>query len=159
MLRGEISSNIDDLDNLNQQFEWLPNSITIRPTFELYSQKNDALAEINERWHSIEDYILHKVFGKLITTYEDKFKALENDLTCEVQVFERNEFPYQIPVGNHWVLWYGSKTQPYSSAQISKHIESQLTKILGEDTIFDFAWYILILKCRFLIFSMYRCFG
>ena len=56
--------------------------------------------------------------------------------------FEKNQFPYQLQEGSHYVLWLGpsaSETMP-TEGEINEHITQALTQLTGGDN-FNFAWY------------------
>ena len=69
----------------------------------------------------------------------DLFEANTNEmLEC---VFARNEFPYDLLDGQHWILWFNCKTKPYPNERISEEIICKLQSLLGPGVDFDFGWY------------------
>lgn len=161
-IRSEVSSDVQILNYLSSEGrKWIPNENTIRPKPEIIEKKNISFLNIHNTWYSLDDYILYKVFGKKYeVTREQKFriildidqsiyndtnvnerkKKLESLVSKNDMVFIENAYPYDVE-GNHWVLWYGTKEQPYSSQQVTEHIQSKILKIIGENVYYDFIWY------------------
>lgn len=75
-------------------------------------------------------------------------KKIENRNLCAATtnetlecVFARNEFPYDLLDGQHWILWFNCTIKPYPNERISEEITSKLESLLGPDVDFDFGWY------------------
>ena len=142
MLQCKIDSDPESLDSLYQNFDWIPNSLTIRPTENVLNKKLETLKEIDEKWMSLKDYILFKVFKLETKVICSRMYVPDQTVLTTAPYFEVNEFPYNIGKGNHWVLWYGSPTQPHSDQIINDDIREAITTKLDGRTNFDFAWYI-----------------
>ena len=130
--------------------------------------KREKLGEIDRDWRSFTDYVLHTVFLRdftdfdnssnlrchLSTTKEDinykhstfKKEVLNqalfdgiNEETLQL-VFIPNEFPYNLANGSHWTLWYNTSTQPYDNDRITEDISAKLRGCQGDDEEVDFGW-------------------
>jgi hypothetical protein len=141
MIKNVVSSNIDDLEVLSKIYPWIPDHDSVRPTPEVLTEKLATLSEINDKWQSLEDYILFKVFSKEFSVEDGKYFVRDKNVTPSTKIFEENHFPYNTPEGQHWVLWYGSKQQPYDNDTITADVNTELRSLLGRGVSFDFAWY------------------
>lgn len=142
MLQRKIDADQAALDELYKSFDWIPNSQNIRPTPDVLTKKLETLKEIDEKWMSLKDYILFKVFE--METKEICSRLYVPDMIAEniPPKFHPNEFPYSIDKGNHWVLWYASPQQPHSDDCINNDIRKAIHQLLEGRSNFDFAWYI-----------------
>jgi hypothetical protein len=126
MLQCQISSNILDLNELNKQFNWIPNEYTIRPDSQTLEQKNFYCSEILQKYGSFNQYIFNDVFKS------DKSNKW---------VFMPAHFKYNIHHGaNHYVLWNSEQKLgfDYDEDIINDKIKEELDKITP---FYDFAWY------------------
>ena len=141
MLRSEISSDVEVLSELSMSFPWIPDKETIRPSDEILLYKTQTLNDICEKWNSIEDYILFRIFGKAFSIENGRYVVKDFSVDRNKKVFRTNDFPYNIPVGNHWVMWYASKDRDFDSHQITHDISHSILQLLGHNN-YDFAWYV-----------------
>lgn len=152
LLRREMQD-VNDLDHhYSIGYYWIPNSSSIRPSPKVAQEKAIGMLSIRSTWVSADDYILCKVFGIEYEVFEEKFRvkgsaylSLEDKLalvSSTDRVFLPNKYPYNI-IGNHWILWYGSKENVYSSQEINRDVFLELTKITSQydNVTFDFIWY------------------
>jgi hypothetical protein len=141
MIRNRISCNKDDLTNLNEQYLWIPNSDTIRPTQEDLHNKLFLIEEVNKNWLSIKDYVECQFFKK--PYIEKNGIKFNKDKDFEEWIFDSSKFRYNlIPESNHYVLWNTKYTfnKDFDDALINKQIETFLQVQLNHNN-FDFAWY------------------
>jgi hypothetical protein len=141
MLRRKISSDTASLDELYQEYKWIPNSLTIRPHPDVLVRKLLAMQEIDEKWMSCKDYILFKVFGRQTKMICNRLYVENLEVDASTKIFQLNEFPYAIEEGNHWVLWYGSTEKCCSDENITSDVYVAIKGILNGSEAFDFAWY------------------
>lgn len=147
MIRGQISSNISDLNDLHSIYHWIPNENMIRPNSIELSKKHLTLDIIQNEWHSMYDYILFKIFNQNFLV-RDNIKYIPYILVdIEEWVFSESIFKYNINSdANHYVLW-NSKTNfenginHFDEKMINSIINNKLTKLKENDN-YDFAWYI-----------------
>jgi hypothetical protein len=142
LLRGKISSNIEDLQQLHDQsYSWLPSAQQIRPTPETLQAKHMTCDMILLQYKSFADYILHKVFNVAVVEQESdgKLAAIDHEVSQQIR-FAPNDFPYQVE-GMHYVLWFGTKTQPCPDDDISATIDRLLQEKYPQQR-YDFAWYV-----------------
>jgi hypothetical protein len=136
-MRSQISSDIHILNNLNDTFKWIPNEYEIRPNFQTLSKKYDFMDMISVEWNSLNDCLLHLVFGNDYFIYQGKKFALDNNISSKRSfVLQKSMFPYrQIENGFHYVLWFSSN-EPVSNNVVQDILESEI------NTSINFAWYI-----------------
>jgi hypothetical protein len=122
MIRGRISSLIEELNELSKIYNWIPNENTIRPSREDLEKKWETLHHIEQNWHSMKDYVYHNILN----------------CTEKEWVFSPSIFRYNLPAdANHWVLW---NTRTDINAMIEDEtINAVLCGLLDQTT--DFAWY------------------
>ncbi len=138
MIRCSISSEISNLDRLQKENNWIPNSQQIRPTDIKIEEKKKLLILISQMYHSYEDYINEFIFGFKSKMRDNKLFVPKRNIINKF-VFIENNFPYQIPNNcNHYVLWFSYK--PESESEINYKINSSLFKILNHDN-YNFVWY------------------
>lgn len=148
LLRCNISSNKEILTSLNTVHPWIPNEDNIRPSTETLEYKRLKLLEIINNYDKFEDYILNNVFNIPTTENEiTKKKCILDSMKFDLyneKVFKPNDFPYNIPIGNHYVMWYSTPNQPYSFDNITNDINIEIKKMLTNSNTekYDFAWYI-----------------
>jgi len=141
MIRNKISSDINDLDNLNKIYSWIPNKDTIRPTESEIIKKKEILNIIEKEWLSLKDYILHTIFDQ---NYEIKnnYKFIKLNTSLE-WIFCPSNFRYNIiDKANHYILWNSNQNFYYDFDDdlINKIIITNLQKKLNHNN-FNFAWY------------------
>lgn len=142
LLRCKVSSDQAILDELHTTYPWIPNSECIRPSPCVLDDKNATLLEIHEKWFSLKDYILFKVFSMDFDQIAGRFVVMTLHSEQPFKIFKPNAFPYNIEVGNHWVMWYNSSTCPYEDdSMITSDIEEAIRDHLQGATNFDFVWY------------------
>lgn len=146
MIRGRISSNPSDLNELNAIYPWIPNAQTIRPNAELVERKKILSQQIQSEWYSYRDYIMNMVWNTGWTTCKESGKkiALIQENLCEWS-FQPSQFRYGlVPESNHWILWnlHYDILYDYDDLYINKLLEKFIIDVIGNpDKNFDFAWY------------------
>jgi len=103
--------------------------------------KNATLVEINEKWFSLKDYILFKIFCIDCDQIAGRNVVLKAPPAGLVKVFQPNAFPYNIESGNHWVMWYNTEACPYGDDTITKDIDMAICNHLNGANNYDFVWY------------------
>jgi hypothetical protein len=103
MLKNKIPSTLEELDKLNAQHRWIPNSSQIRPAPHVCERKKKSLGEIYASWVTIRDYILYRVWNRDFDVVNDKFVVFDNSVEG-LRAFKPNDYPYETEVGNHWVM-------------------------------------------------------
>jgi hypothetical protein len=141
LIRGKISSNEDILNVLHEDYEWIPCSECIRPLPLVLENKLKTLEDIDLKWMSLKEYILHTVFGYPTNQICGRYYVPDIDLRPASFIFRVNDFPYAIKYGNHWVLWYPTQQKERSDEQVTADIEHALKEVVGGEAEFDFAWY------------------
>ena len=142
MIRGRISSDIGNLNELNKIYSWIPNETQIRPTPETIIEKLAHTDYVFDKWVNFKHYILDTVFHystKLITGH----LCVPEVLRCE-WAFVKSEFPYDVRSDvHHWVLWnsFYDLSMNFDEKQINQMLEDILSEIVESED-FDFAWYI-----------------
>jgi hypothetical protein len=104
-LRNKISPNLEYLDELFKQYKWIPNSDTIRPSPENLELKRSKCKEIEEKWSSFTDFILHEVYGKERMICNGKYTVIDHNIQ-DMKVFCRNFFPYNLQIGNYHIFQF-----------------------------------------------------
>jgi hypothetical protein len=125
-LRRKISSDIQDLNKLHQEYWWIPDETMVRPSAEVLEAKWALGRRLMDDGVSFKDFILHMYFTGV-----------------NPWAFDKSLFPYQLPPGaEHFVLWNSMHDYYWEvdDALVSKRIEGMLKVQLGHDK-FDFAWY------------------
>ena len=134
----KISSNLEDLDKLNEKYNWIPSSKNIRPSEEILKRKNEELEVVNFYYQSFKDYIFDTVFG-LPININDNGKLFCN-FTLNLVTLEENKFPYMLPDNTkHYVLWYSNK-ENINDEIIMSDIKKQIVRMMGHDN-YEFVWY------------------
>ena len=163
-MRQRISSDIDEMEALHLQHGWIPGAASIRPTTDIMETKRNYISNMLTRYESLEDFILHRMFGlravvkggwessKLHVSEEEISTAAFNKSDRHECRLMPNLFSYQVPVGtNHYVMWFllrGNESHnapcqsPISDEEINSSIEEALQRQLGSKTAdFSFVWY------------------
>ena len=145
-LRCRISSDIDRLDELHQRYHWVPKGDQVRPKPRVLEKKKKRVEDISTYWESSADYILSSVFLKNVTVSgNEKFHVLDKNITNQVR-FVPNEFPYDCSA-NHYILWMGPRPDGsccFTDDEITGLVLDSLEDIVGSDSCFDFAWYVVL---------------
>ena len=125
-------------------YKWIPNAETCRPSPIVKLMKDKTIREINSKWKTLEDFVLHRIFDRPYSVDEAGKLFVRNHYfpPC-FKLFRENEFPYNIPEGHHWVMWYGSEQQPCTNETITQDIDQSISsRINSELEMYDFAWYL-----------------
>lgn len=125
MLQCRVSSNINDLNELNKDFFWIPNEISIRPDTVTLQRKHAECEQILRIWPTFYEYIFSTVFSQAPTSW----------------VFIPSTFRYNLhPNANHYVLWNSDHDFifDYDEEFINNKIKGELAKIYPN---YDFVWY------------------
>ena len=128
LLRRQISSDIQDLNRLHQEYWWIPDETMIRPSVEVLEAKCVLAAKLIEDGVTFKDFILNTYFtGPWISSW----------------AFHKSLFPYRLQAGaEHFVLWNSMHDYNWDihDVIVSERIEAMLKVQLGHNR-FDFAWY------------------
>jgi len=136
VIRGKISSELDDLDHLNQSNKWIPNRTQIRPTQEQIAKKALHLDYVRQSFHSEVDFVYKSTFGFASKRVDGLHLVADKANLEKKKVFAPNLFPYQTE-GKHFIMWY---TYQPPEEEINKDIEEEIGKILGHAN-FQYGWY------------------
>ena len=139
ILKCKIKSNAENLNILNQYYNWIPNESMFKPTDAIRQNKNVEIIQIENDAikypNGMVDYIYETVFKSDIRDpLSERGAKLFNKI-----VFEPNKYPYQTK-GKHYVLWFGSQNQEYSDECITDIINKKLNTINTNNN-YDFVWY------------------
>ena len=127
--RDRISSNVDYLQALHDEYAWIPGKRHIRPSVSVITAKKAWWDEIEQRYATVEDAVLLTVFGYAAAVGGAVAAAPSLGPACAVaaapsirlcvqrtlsgslpdsrKVFRPNQFPYELPAGTqHGVMWY-----------------------------------------------------
>ena len=143
MISNQISSELDDLDELCKTYPWIPNRNTIRPSPEELERKFILMEKIDAEWITLYDYILFQVFAQ---PYEINYKKhIPYISNISDWVFTESLFRYNLPPStHHYVLWfsgldYNEGLESIDVGKINTIITNELKK---RTSLFDFAWYV-----------------
>jgi hypothetical protein len=145
--RQEVSSSLEELDELHRSHPWIPGPANIRPVANQIAVKTDKLADIRKEWSTLDDYVLYRIFGYdfTVSPVTNKFCVTVDhaSLPPNLKKLVKNQFPYQDLRCNHSIMWYTTKSKPYDSLIISRDIEDELKKALAPcfHSKFQFVWY------------------
>lgn len=133
------------------QVGWTPSRESIRPTPDQIEKKKNFLANMQNIYHSLDDYALSKFLG-CETEPENRADGPSSPLVVrkidKIQghrrhSFRPNMFRYQVPQGtNHYVLWCAldpSETV-VSDVEIDDILTRELTSLCGESQ-YQYIWY------------------
>jgi len=142
MLQTCISSDVNELNKLNETYNWLPNEKTIRPNDNDKLKKYFMNNEISYEWKSMKDFILHKVFNQNYVLENNKKSVIDTEKIND-WVFQESMFRYDIPQEtNHYILWNKNNfTVHFSNEVIDMLIKKHIKEIVNHDN-FDFGWYV-----------------
>jgi hypothetical protein len=146
----QISSHLDEMDQLHQIHPWIPDSSCIRPTSETLERKQLYFATEISQYESETDFILNEMFcfrteknpdtGKLRVCCGPENAVVPHSL----RVTRENRFPYNVPKGTlhfvHWVFPHYATSPMLNSAETSKIIDHQLREYFGDKSNFEFVW-------------------
>ena len=134
----QIDPDLENLDNLNKIYKWIPNSKQVRPSDQLKEKKDLDYQNIERFYNTVIDYLYDVIFnfptkfnseGKLTTLNSDQF----------IKIFRPNDYPYQLnDNSNHYVMWYNCQNKPYSYDQINLDIQEELSKLANN---YQYVWY------------------
>eukprot|EP00602_Paraphysomonas_sp_CaronLab_P001375 CAMPEP_0185027626 /NCGR_PEP_ID=MMETSP1103-20130426/12885_1 /TAXON_ID=36769 /ORGANISM="Paraphysomonas bandaiensis, Strain Caron Lab Isolate" /LENGTH=189 /DNA_ID=CAMNT_0027561719 /DNA_START=295 /DNA_END=864 /DNA_ORIENTATION=+ len=158
-LRCRIPSDLASLETLHCSYPWIPGPDQVRPSEKCKEHKAIRMQALDANWEGREDYILSSVFYKPVEVAPSgRFQVLDRNISGKLR-FVPNEFPYQIDVGHHYILWFGATLDestldtpagscrrwegvcPLSDEEINCHITEALKEIAADENSFDFAWY------------------
>jgi hypothetical protein len=130
---------------LNRNFPWIPNAEQVRPTPEIKEKKHAIMKHIEEDWLCLDDYILNSIFEKSWKLDVTGKKCIsQRDITGQCR-FLPNEFPYNIAVGNHYVLWCGPQHDGSNLSEkcVNKRLNETISRMIKDvdSDDYDFAWY------------------
>lgn len=135
MLRRRIPSDIQHLNELNRTYKFVPNEFTCRPRPDIRAIKDDTLIEIEEKWASMADFVLFRIFGKKFDWCDGKFVVKDRSLPADLRLFRPNEFPYNIDEGNHWIMWYSTREPPCDEETVTRDINVMLHNMFHGSTL------------------------
>ena len=134
----QISPKLDNLDNLNKVYPWIPNSNQIRPTDDQKEKKEKDYWNANNFYDNTIDYLYDIIFN-FDTSLNSNGKLISNNPDKLIKVFRPNDYPYQLNNNsNHYVLWYNCEKQPYSYDHINQDIKKELDKLFKN---YQYVWY------------------
>jgi hypothetical protein len=142
MIRGQISPNLDELNELHKLYSWIPNESMIRPNEHDLALKREFANYTLTRWNSYRDFVLHYYFKCPFIILNDKYVVFEQ--IRDEWAFTKSLFRYNLPPNvNHYILWnsFNDMNSTFTNETINGLIEEYLKKIVGSDT-FDYAWYL-----------------
>lgn len=138
LFKKRINSDVETLELLHKEYDWIPGKSNIRPLKEVIEAKQNYFNNIERDYKSLKDYVLIEIFKKNCRMINGKLENVEiisNELT-----FIPNKFPYNISNDtNHYILWY-SFNDGLSDELITKDINDEITKLVHNDN-FEFVWY------------------
>lgn len=142
MLRSKINSNIQDLNQLHNEYWWIPNENMIRPNPKILEDKQTLSEYILRNYMSFKDFILSSIFKCPVESEDGQLYVLDEVQKSEWN-FSKSIFPYELPNGvNHYVLWNSKYDyfKDFEDSKINNMIKKTLEEIISSDD-FDFAWY------------------
>lgn len=143
--RGKIASDLPSLTALAAVHAWIPSASQIRPAPETLQAKQKLRQEIDRKWSSTRDWLLHEIFDlPFESNYVGQLYVVDDQFVASRESrFIPNAFPYQAsdPQAQHWVLWYPDKQRPslLTDDVINTHLQQHLERVAGSS--FVFAWY------------------
>jgi hypothetical protein len=142
MLCCQISSDVQDLNELHKWYDWIPDENMIRPSSKILEDKRYFSGYVLGNWMSFRDFILDTHF-KYPVDIEDGHIYIRNEVKKSEWNFQKSLFPYNLPSKvNHYILWNSlyDYFNDFEESVINTIIKDTLESILGTDK-FDFAWY------------------
>lgn len=137
----QISPSFNNLNELNNQYSWIPCGNNIRPCSNIITKKNIYNDNIKRFYQNENDFIFSEIFDfkNSIDKYGKLFVKPEN--VYKKYVFCQNMFPYEVPHNtHHYVMWYSYFDNTLNEEKINKDIYNQM-KLLVKNDNFDFVWY------------------
>jgi hypothetical protein len=141
MIRRRISSDIQDLNKLHEEYWWIPNENMIRPSPKVLEDKKHFSNYVLGNWMSFRDFILDTHF-KYPIDVEDGHICIRDHIKSSEWNFQKSLFPYNLPSDvNHYILWnsFHNYSANFDDSVINGIIKDTLEHMIG--TNFDFAWY------------------
>ena len=142
-MRGRISSDITDLNELHKKYWWIPDENMIRPSPKVLEDKRSFSNYVLHNWMSFKDFILNTHFHFPVDIEDGHIYVRNNTKKIEWN-FQKSLFPYNLPSNvNHYVLWHSFRDyfHLFEDSLINNLIKETLESMAGCDS-FDFAWYI-----------------
>jgi hypothetical protein len=142
MLCCQISSDIQDLNELHRQYNWIPDENMIRPTPAILEDKRAFSEYVLRNWTSFRDFILDTHF-KYPVDSKDGHKYICDKVEKSEWTFQKSLFPYNLPPEvNHYILWNSlyDYFNDFDESVINTIIKDTLEITVGAGN-FDFAWY------------------
>lgn len=143
MYRGKISSDLEEMQKLQQMFKWMPGKDSIRPDAETLARKQKFNEMVKSCYFSEADYLYETVFRiPAERDAADGLKRVDRELvTKQKRVFDRNQFGYALPdETRHFIMWYTFGPPELNDEHINEHIVQDISSRVGHDR-FEFAWY------------------
>ena len=138
----KISPDLENLDEYNKIYKWIPSSKNIRPSRDILKKKEIFFDNINSFYVSETDYLLESIFNyKTFINPEGKL-TIKSSLNYSDNAFKflKNKFPYEIDKSsNHYVMWYINDFKHLDEFIITKDIDNEIAKIC--DLKYQFVWY------------------
>lgn len=148
MIRDQISSNFNDLNELNKIYYWIPNENMIRPNTMELARKKLTILTIENDWESMYDFILYKVFNQNFLLYNKKYIPFIKTDILE-WVLTKSLFKYNLPSNTeHYVLWNSMidyNTGSLKINELKKLINNLLNKEISNicnHNNYNYVWYI-----------------
>ncbi len=146
MIRGHISSDIQDLNKLHQEYWWIPDETMIRPYQNVLEDKRTFSQHVLSTWRGFRDFILNTHFQYKMIKNDDGKLCIADLISADEAEWElaQSLFPYAVPDGvHHSVLWnsYYDYFVAFSHTDINSILTRKLRGLLGHNN-FDFAWYV-----------------
>lgn len=169
MIRQKISSNAESMEALHLVHGWIPGSASIRPNPTTIEKKANFIANLLNRYATLQDFVLHRFFGLTTAVRGDWIHSRTYVPDTEIAAARStasesshrhafrlvpNLFAYQVPAGTHHsVIWFllngneptntdGSNHLSLADDEINASIEDALKQLQGRDeNHFSFVWY------------------
>ncbi len=135
----KISPDLEILESLNKEYNWIPGPNNIRPNEELILKKEKDLENADNFYASVKDYMYDLIFdfptkfnsnGKLVAIVPNKM----------VKIFRENDYPYILPENTyHYIMWYNTSQKMISDSEITQDIKDNINHIMKCN--YNFVWY------------------
>jgi hypothetical protein len=143
MLRRQISSDIESLNELHKKYWWIPEETMIRPSQNVLDDKREFSSYVLHNWMSFKDFILATHFKYPYDVEDGQMYVLDINKKKEWH-FAKSLFPYDIPNNvHHYILWnsFYDYFHELEEHTINAIITETLESMCDSDD-FDFVWYI-----------------